>query len=50
MDWLIIENIRFLDFSHLDMETKLALKLAYQKLMKEERKHRGLIMQLTNDL
>ena len=40
IDWLIVENIQNIDKTDLDLEARMKLKETYQKIFKDERKHR----------
>jgi hypothetical protein len=49
VDWLIIENIRAVETSVLDLETKLNLRTTFRKLLKEERKHRKVLEAIASE-
>jgi hypothetical protein len=49
VDWLIIENIRAVETSVLDIEAKKMLRTTFRKLLKEERKHRKVIEAIANE-
>lgn len=40
MDWLVTENLRNLRNVKIDFETKIRLKIAYEKMLKDELKAR----------
>ena len=43
MDWLLVENVSNLDSISIDLETKLKLRDAFVKMMREERRNREAI-------
>ena len=49
VDWLIIENIRCLETSQLNMEARLGLRTTFLKLVKEEKKQRKLVEAIANE-
>ena len=40
IDWLIVENIQNIDKTDLELEARMKLKETYQKIFRDERKHR----------